>query len=137
MLSNLFNILIYTLLFVFSISIFYHYLKGDILEGMENDDDDDDDNNNNSNSNSSSSNSNNSSNNNNNSCNASPATNSGQIEFLKSSLKELKGEVEKNTKNIAKLSEEKEQVKKNTKMINQNSNAILKATTSQLGVKSK
>ena len=123
MLSNLFNILIYTLLFVFSISIFYHYLKDDILEGMENGDDDDDDNSN--------------SNNNNNSCNVSPATNSGQIEFLKSSLRELKGEVEKNTKNIAKLSEEKEQVKKNTKMINQNSNAILKATTSQLGVKSK
>ena len=129
MLSNLFNILIYTLLFVFSISIFYHYLKDDILEGMENGDDDDDDNSN--------SNSNNNSNNNNNSCNVSPATNSGQIEFLKSSLRELKGEVEKNTKNIAKLSEEKEQVKKNTKMINQNSNAILKATTSQLGVKSK
>ena len=67
------------------------------------------------------------------SCDSTPASNSGQIEFLKMSLKELQTKVEKNTDQIAKLNEEKEQVKKNTKMINHNSNAILKATTSQLG----
>ena len=115
LLKNLSRTLIFSLLFVFSIVIIYHYFKNDIdiLEGMENNDqenENDDD-----------------------SCGSMSARNSGQIEFLKMSLNELKATVEKNTNQIAKLNEEKEQVKKNTKMINNNSNAILKATTSQLG----
>ena len=123
LLKNLPNTLIFSLLFVFSVLIIYHYFKEDIaiLEGLENNNDDNNSNNDSSN------------NDDNNSCGSTTATNSGQIEFLKMSLKELQTKVEKNTEQLAKLNEEKEQVKKNTKMINQNSNAILKATTSQLG----
>lgn len=121
-LKNLPRTLIFILLFVFSIIIICHYFKHDIdiLEGLENNNED---------------NENDEDNEDNDSCSSMSAKNSGQIEFLKMSLNELKATVEKNTNQLAKLNEEKEQVKKNTKMINHNSNAILKATTSQLGKK--
>ncbi len=95
----------------------YHCFENNVLEGLENsttDEDDDDDDG---------------------SCQATPAKNSGDIQFIKNSLNQLKAKVENNTSEIAKLNEAKEQVKKNTKMINHNSNAILKATTTQVGNK--
>lgn len=107
--KNLSKTLIFVLLFIFSISIIYHCFNKEILEGLENPDSDDEENDGAS-------------------CQATPAKNSGQIEFIRNSLKQLQAKVENNTKELAKLSEEKEQVKKNTKMINHNSKAILKAT---------
>ena len=123
LLKNLPRTLIFSLLFIFSTVIIYHYFKQDILEGLENNNEDDEDN------------ESENENDDNNSCDSTSAKNSGQIEFLKMSLKDLQTKVEKNTNQLAKLNEEKEQVKRNTKMINHNSNAILKATTSQLGKK--
>jgi len=107
--KNLPKMLICILLFIFSIAMVYHYFRKDILEGFENSDEDDDDNNSGS-------------------CQATPAQNSGQIEFIKNSLEQLKATVEKNTQELAKLNGAKEQVEKNTNHINQNSKAILKAT---------
>lgn len=108
-LRNLPKILICVLLFLFGIAIIYDYLKKDILEGLENPNSDEEDNSS--------------------SCQATPSKNSGQIEFIRNSLEQLKAKVENNTKNLAKLNEEKEEVKKNRNMINHNSKAILKATT--------
>lgn len=105
--KNLPKTLIYILLFLFSIAIIYNYFRKDILEGLENEEDDDDSD----------------------SCKATPAQNSGQIEFIKNSLEQLKASVEKNTAKLAKLDDAKEQVEKNTNHINQNSKAIMKATT--------
>ena len=105
--KNLPKTLICVVLFLFSVAMMYHYFKKDLLEGFENEDEDDD---------SSSS------------CQATPAQNSGQIEFIKNSLQQLKATVEKNTKELAKLNDAKEQVEKNTNHINQNSKAIMKAT---------
>lgn len=107
--KNLPKILICVLLFVFSIAMMYHYFRKDILEGIENPDEDEDDNGG--------------------SCKATPAQNSGQIEFIKNSLEQLKATVEKNTEKLAKLDDAKQQVEKNTNHINQNSKAIMKATT--------
>lgn len=104
------KIFICVLIIFFCIVIVYHFSKKDILEGLENPDSDDEDNDNSS------------------SCAASPAQNSGQIEFIRNSLQQLKKKVENNTQKLAKLSEAKEEVEKNRKMINQNSKSILKAT---------
>lgn len=101
------KMLICILLFIFSIAMMYHYFRKDLLEGLENPDEDDDDSG---------------------SCQATPARNSGQIEFIKNSLEQLKATVEKNTQELAKLNGAKEQVEKNTNHINQNSKAIIKAT---------
>lgn len=115
-LKNLPKIFICVLLVFFCLLIVYHFSKNDILEGLkvqeglenpETDDEDDDSS----------------------SCGASPSKNSGQIEFIRNSLEQLKEKVDNNTKKLAKLNEAKEEVEKNRKMINQNSKAILKATT--------
>lgn len=106
--KNLPKILICVLLFLFSIAIIYHYFRKDILEGFENADEEEDDDND--------------------SRQTISAKNSGQIEFIKNSLNELKATVEKNTSQLAKLDDAKTQVVKNTNHINQNSKAIMKAT---------
>ena len=106
--KNLPKILICILLFIFSIAIMYHYFRKDILEGFENPDEDEDDNDSGS-------------------CQTTSARNSGQIEFIKNSLEQLKVTVEKNTQELAKLNDAKQQVEKNTNHINQNSKAIMKA----------
>lgn len=106
--KNLPKIFICILLFLFSIAIIYHYFRKDILEGFENPDDEEDDDNE--------------------SRQTISAKNSGQIEFIKNSLNELKATVEKNTSKLAKLDDAKTQVEKNTNHINQNSKAIMKAT---------
>lgn len=108
-LKNLPKIFICVLLFLFGIAIIYHYFRKDILEGFENVDEEEDEDSGSS-------------------CQATPAKNSGQIEFIKNSLIQLKAEVEKNTSKLAKLDDAKTQVEKNTNHINQNSKAILKAT---------
>ena len=111
--------LILLLFFLFCFVIVGHFMRDSILEGMENnsnnesDDDensDDDDNN-------------------------LSSQNSGEIQFLKSSMKELQEKVKENQQDIAKLNHVLEQVKKNTKAIHHNSKAIMKATTSQLSNK--
>jgi hypothetical protein len=107
--KNLPKIFISIILIFFSFIILYYFLNKNILEGLENQDSDSEDDDSSS-------------------CGASPAQNSGQIEFIKNSLEQLKQKVENNTKKLAKLSEAKEEVKKNRKMINQNSKSILKAT---------
>jgi peptidoglycan hydrolase CwlO-like protein len=115
------KILVGLLFFLFCFIIIGHVMKNSILEGMKNNKDDEDHEVNEHSSGST----------------PNVSNNTGDIQFLKESMKELKKKVMENHKDIAKLDQEAEQVKKNTKAIHHNSNAIMKANISQLSGRKK